>query len=158
MPAVDQDRELDAARAPKVVQRVHRGARRSAAEKHIVHEYDGLAVEINRDVGGMNVRCHMVIEIVAMHAHVEHAKRDRMRQDRREGGLKPTRQKHAAALNANEHQTGILLVLFSNFVGDTGHHPLKSGWAEQDYFMGHNMLSFATSRDSTSKDRKRQAT
>ena len=79
-----------------------------------------------------------------------------MRQDRSEDRLEPARQKDPAALNADEHQIGILLVLFSNFVGDTGQHPLKSGRAEQHYFMGHNVLSFATSRDRTLKDRKRQ--
>ena len=52
--AVDDDGQLDRPRPPVLVQRLERGAHGSAGEEHVVHDNHRLAVDVGRQIGGVN--------------------------------------------------------------------------------------------------------
>src|SRR6202790_1485833 len=75
VPAVDEHRQLDRARASEVHQRVHGGARGAAVMDHVVDQHDHLAVD-GRHLGGGAMRGLAQVPVVAMRGHVEPPHRD----------------------------------------------------------------------------------
>ena len=54
--AIDQDGKLDTRWAPEIHERVERGSDRTSGEEHIVHQHDGLVVNVEQDIGPMKLR------------------------------------------------------------------------------------------------------
>src|SRR5665213_1996022 len=71
MAAVNQHGELDFFWPAKIVQRVHRRARRSAGEQYVVHEHHSPPGDIERHDGGLNHRRGAMRQIIAVHAHIQ---------------------------------------------------------------------------------------
>src|SRR5256885_402693 len=69
MPAVDQHRQLDGARAAELDQSVHGGARCAAPVDHVVHQHDDLAVDVGH-VRGEVPRGLAEVVVVAMLADI----------------------------------------------------------------------------------------
>ena len=60
MAAIDEHRELNAARSSEIVEGIKRGAGGAATEEHVVHEHHGFAVDVEGHHGGLDVR-HAVL-------------------------------------------------------------------------------------------------
>src|SRR5450631_659306 len=84
MAAINQHRELNVSWPAKIIQRIHRRARRAAGEQYVVHQHDGSAGHIERHDGGMNRRRGALVQIVAVHRDIERADGDRQLPDFRQ--------------------------------------------------------------------------
>ena len=71
MAAVDEDRELDAIGAPEVAQRVHGRADGTAGVEHVVNEDDGFALERELDIGHVDLRGKILLDVVAVERDVQ---------------------------------------------------------------------------------------
>ena len=69
--AVDEDRELDAVGASEVAQRVHGRADSATGVEHVVDEDDGFALECELDVGHVDLRGKILLDIVAVERDVQ---------------------------------------------------------------------------------------
>ena len=56
MAAIDQHGQLNPRGPAKIVQRIHRGARRASAEQHVIDQHDRFPGDVERHLGGMNCR------------------------------------------------------------------------------------------------------
>ena len=122
VPAVDDHRELDRARAAEVDECIHRRAHRAAGVEHVVHQHRTLPLMST----GISVEpttgwCATVGEIVAIEGDVE-AALDRRLCPRTPAIFSAMRaaQRHAAAADAHQDQTLDTLVALDDLVGDAG--------------------------------------
>ena len=73
-----------------------------------------------------------LVEVIAVHVHVEAAGRDREVDDAGEDFGQPLRQSDATALDANEDHVRAGLVALGNFVGDAGQGALDAEGVQND--------------------------
>jgi hypothetical protein len=118
MAAINQYGELDAARASEIVEGIHRGADGAAAEEHVVNENHSLAVDIERDGGGMNVRADALIEVVTVHVDIETAVGDGVAPDLGKERTEAAGELDAATLDADENDFSAVIVALGDFVSD----------------------------------------
>src|SRR5674476_445828 len=89
MAAVNQHDELDFFWPAKIVERIHRGARRATGEQHVVHQHHGFTGHIERHDGRMNGRRGALTQIIAVHAHIQNADGNGQFPDFRQNFSKP---------------------------------------------------------------------
>src|SRR5580704_14463371 len=122
MSAVDEHRQLDGLRAPKVHQRVHRRARGPAVMDHVVDEDDDLAVD-GWHLRGGSMRWLAQVAVVAMFGHIEPAGRHgaafELGQDQRES----PRQDVALAYHADQHEIVGAAIPLHDLVRDARERP-----------------------------------
>ena len=75
VPTVDEDRKLHAGGTAEIAQRIERRADGTAGEQDIVDEHDGQPVDVEADVGRVDLGGKMRREIVTIKADVERAER-----------------------------------------------------------------------------------
>ena len=75
VPSVDEDCKLHAGGATEIAQRIERRADGAAGEQDVVDKHDGQSVDIEADVGRVDLGGKMRREIIAIEADVERAKR-----------------------------------------------------------------------------------
>jgi hypothetical protein len=121
---VDEDREANGARPPELAQRVEGGPYGPARVQHVVDEDDRLALDLEGQVGALDDRRFTEPgEVVAVEGDIERPDRqpfalvlgDRIRQS--------VGQRHAAALDADEHELGRPGVLLDDLVRDPHDRP-----------------------------------
>ncbi len=127
MAAVDEDGELDAPRAAKIIKRIHGGADGTPTKKDIIDEDDGFSGDVKRNDGGLDIGSDALIEVIAMHADVERTGGDRVLPNGGEDGAESLGDGNAAALNADESDLGAGYVALSDFVADAGEGALDGG-------------------------------
>jgi len=118
MTAIDQHRELNSFRPAEIIQGIHRGANRPAAEEYIVHEHDRFAGDIERDDGRLDVRRGALVQIISMHGNIQVAGGNRMLPDLREQAGQFFRERHSAALYADQRHFRARFVALGDFVRD----------------------------------------
>ena len=122
--AVDQHGEAYGAGPAEVGERVERGADRAAGEEHVVDEDDDLAVDpAGRQRGLVRAPGRLRAQVVAVHRHVELADRDGRALDGGDLLGDAPRQRHAAGVQAEQHQVGGALVALEQLVRDAGQRP-----------------------------------
>src|SRR5687768_6243907 len=152
MTPVDQDRELDHARAPEIDERVERGADRPSGEQHVVHEDDGLALDRERDVGPAHHRRAPHGEIVAIERDVERADREVAAVNLRDLRDEAMGERDAPGPQADERDVGTAGVLLEDLVRDAGEGAVESGFVENLGFLSEariravHLLSLPASR------------
>ena len=75
VPSVDEDCKLHAGGATEIAQRIERRADGAAGEQDVVDKHDGQSVDVEANVGRVNLRGKMRREIIAIEADVERAER-----------------------------------------------------------------------------------
>ena len=76
MAAVDEDRQLDAARTTQVHDGVESGADGTARIQDVVHQHDAFAVDAKGNVGGVDRGSEIGSVVIAVEADVEAAERN----------------------------------------------------------------------------------
>ncbi len=128
MAAVNQHGELDAAGIGRLksFERIHRGAAsvRPSPEQYVIHQHDGLAGDVERDDGRINIRGEVLVKIIAVHADIQAAERNSVVPNPRQYCAQAPRQNHAAALDADHDNIRAVVVAFGNFVRNAGERAL----------------------------------
>ena len=75
VPSVNEDCKLHAGGAAEIAQRIERRADGAAGEQNIVDKHDGQSVDVEANVGRVNLGGKMRREIIAIEADVERAER-----------------------------------------------------------------------------------
>src|SRR5262245_15688102 len=105
MAAIDDTRELDRARPAEVDQRVHGGANRPPRIEYVVDEHDDLAAHVDGDLRAAHDRLlGDRRQVVAIQRDVEAALDRGAVLELRDALGDPLRERHAAALDAHEHE------------------------------------------------------
>jgi len=89
----------------------------------------------------MNFRRGAGIEIIAMHAHVENADRNRLLPDIGKNFAQPPGQVVTAHGNADKHDGRSAFIPFGDFVRDAGERALDCGGVEDDGGFSHKPAS-----------------
>ena len=118
MPAVDEHGELDARGTPDVHQGVKRRADGAAGEQDVVDEHDGLAVDVERDLGRVDLGAEIRREIIAVQADVQPAERNVHPLDRLDALREPLREQVAARDDADKGEVASPLVGLEDLMGD----------------------------------------
>ncbi len=116
--AVDENRQLDRARAPVVHDRVHRRADRAPGEQHVVDEDDVLALDVERDVGAVHLRREPDGEVVSVEADVERSDAHLGSLDLADLGRERLGEHGSAGDDADEREVARALVRLENLVRD----------------------------------------
>jgi len=124
--AVDEHGQLNALGPAKVIERIHRRARGSAAEKNVVDQNHRFACHVKRDNRWMHVGCQSLVQVVAVHANVQLAYEDGLAPNGSQEAAQPFCQNDPSALNPHKHDFLRALIPFDDFVRDTGKRPLNS--------------------------------
>jgi hypothetical protein len=130
MTAVDQNRELDAPGAPKIVQRVHSRPHSPATEQNIVHQHHRFSGYIKWDNRRLDVGGGPPIQIITVHTHIQAASWHWMRPNSREQRAQPVAQRHAATLDPDHHNLPVRLVSFGDLMRNPGQRAMDGGGVE----------------------------
>src|SRR5215831_13298616 len=115
MAAVNERKQLNAARTSVIEQRVERGARSTARIEHVVHQDDVFVLDIELHF----LRAHLGTmpdrgKVVAVERNVESADRDSHFFDPPQNFGETLRQRNTAALDANQAEIVGPVVLLDN--------------------------------------------
>ena len=121
MAAVDQDRQLDARRAAEVHHGVEGAADGAARVEDVIDQHDALAVDVERDVRGVDLGREMGLEIVAVEADVEASERDVHPLDLADPVDELLGEQVAAGDDAHDGQVLASLVALEDLVRDARH-------------------------------------
>ena len=75
MPSVDENCKLHAGRTAEIAQRIERRADGAAGEQDVVDKHDGQSVDVEANVGRVDLGGKMCRKIIAIEADVERAER-----------------------------------------------------------------------------------
>ena len=129
MAAIDEDHQLDGARAAELDQRIERGANRPSGVEHIVDEQNAFLVDRKRNLGSPNHWLgtdRMTHEIVAIQRDVERAGGNLALADLADALRQPLGERDAARADADERQFFDAAIAFEDFVGDAGERTTHS--------------------------------
>ena len=135
MAAIDEDGEADRLRPAEVDEGVHRRPDRAAGVEDVVDEDDRRPVQVERQVRALHDRLlGDERQVVAVEGDVERPDRDRGRLVLGDRGGDPAGERHAAALDAHEDQSGRPRLLLHDLVGDADRGPA-------DLVRGHDLTA-----------------
>src|SRR2546422_6444943 len=103
MTAIDQDSQLNAARAAKIIERIHGRAGGASAKEHIIYQHHRAIVEVERHNSRVYLRHRLLPDVVAVHANIQAAHRDRMSPDILQDLAQPLAEENPAALHPHNH-------------------------------------------------------
>jgi hypothetical protein len=129
VPAIDHDGELDGLRPSEVDQGVEGRAHRPTREEHVVDEHHRLALDGERDVGGLDDGPAQV-QVVPIERDVERTHGHAGPIDGRDLRGQPPRQSDAARAQAHERHVGRAAVALQDLVGDAGEGAIEGGSVE----------------------------
>jgi hypothetical protein len=126
MPAIDQGKQLHAAWAPMIEERIERSPDGAARVENIIDENDVSPIYIKTKVarvedGAYIFRC----EIVPVKTDVQDSNIDRMLLDTVNQRGQPFGQRNAAPLHANQAKVFSAIILLDNLVGEANEGPLN---------------------------------
>ena len=123
--AVNEHRQLNAPGPAEIIQRVHRGPDGPPAEQHVIHQHHRLPGHIERNDRGLDVGRDALVEVVPVHADIQAAGRDGLPPNPRQQRAQPLRQRHPAALDADQHHLAAGFIPFRNFMRNAGEGALN---------------------------------
>src|SRR5664280_864864 len=132
MATVTQHCELDFFWPAKIVERIHRGARRATGEQHVVHQHHGFTGHIERHDGRMNGRRGALTQIIAVHAHIQNADGNGQFPDFRQNFSKPECELVAHERNTHQHDLRADFVALGDLVRDARERALDGGGVKDD--------------------------
>ena len=104
---------------------VEGGPDRAAGEQHVVDQHDGRAVRSTRDVGDRLGQHRPQADVVAVEGDVERAdRRRRCPRSRLRASASRCGERHAAGLQADQHDVVEAVVALDDLVGHAGDGPL----------------------------------
>ena len=118
MSAVDQHGELHGAGSADLVERVERGADRTAGEQHVVDQHDDLVVDVVGDLGVLERASGLEPQVVAEHRDVECACGDVAAFDLGHPLGDAPREMDAARRDAEQDDAGRVAVALEDLVRD----------------------------------------
>ena len=128
VPPVDQDGELDGARASEVVERVKCRPHRPAGVQHVVDEHHGLAVDaVGGHLGAAQRPRRAQPQVIPVHRDVEGAVRHLLALYLGDPGSQPARQRDAAGRDAKQHDLLRSPGPLDDLVCDPGQRPADFG-------------------------------
>src|SRR5215208_1184507 len=143
MPAVDENRKLDAVWPAVVEERLDRGANRPAGVEDVVDEDDGLPLEPEVQRRRADDRLGMARRVAAPYLYVVAIERDvDGTQRRRSSGAlfyeaaQPVRERDTARLDAHERHAGEVGVRLDHFVRDSRERAREAVSVQQDLLGG----------------------
>src|SRR5581483_3373156 len=90
----------------------------AAAEEDVIHKHHRLAGDVEGNFGRIHVGGDPLVEVVAMHADIESADRDRMVPDVGENRSQTPGEDDAAGLYTDQDRLRAAFVAFGDFVAD----------------------------------------
>jgi len=135
--AIDQDRELNAAGASEIVERIEGRASGAATTENIIDQHHGFAVEIEGDVSRVNFGCGLFMEVITMEGDIDGSQGHGVSTDVLQELMEPGGEMDAASLDADERDLLAVLVLFHDLVSDSGKNALDRAAVQDDVAIGH---------------------
>jgi hypothetical protein len=147
VPAIDQNRKLDAPGAAEIIERIHRRSRGPAPEEDIVHEHDGLIIDVEWNDGGMDLGRQLLVEVIAMHAYIEIADRHIVPPNISEQAAQPLPQMHSATLHTDDHHRPAVVISLGDLMGDARKHAIHGGGIQDNGPFRHKKIERTLSKD-----------
>jgi hypothetical protein len=137
MTAVDEDGQLNFLRPAKIIEGVHGGPDGAAAEQDVINQDHGFAGDIERDDGRLDVGRGPFVEVIPVHRDIELAERSGVVPDAGKDLAEQLRERHAAALDADEHDFAAGFIALGDFVRDAGERALDCLGIQDDVGIRH---------------------
>ena len=118
---------------------IERGPDGSSFEQHIIHQHDDPTLDIEWHLGGLHGDHAPVGDIVAMHADINHAARDRLPPDVAQQPGQAPGEMNAAALDANQANAADVRVALGDLVGDPRQATLDRVGVEYGFSVRHSV-------------------
>src|SRR5262249_22214159 len=140
MATIDQNHELDAARAPEIYQRVECRADRAPRVQHIVHEDHAAVIDVERDLCSFYLGLlAAATEIVAVQGDIDDAGRYVRMLDLADLRLQALGDVDATRTNADERQLVRALVALEDLVRNPGERPIDGLCVHHDAFVARHV-------------------
>ncbi len=114
--------------------RVHRGPDRAACVEHVIAEHDAPTLDIERDVGAVDLRVEACRDIIAVEGDVQKTHGQLRALDLLDAGCKSLGHVSAAGEDADERHPLGTLVRLEDLVGDACETPLDGRLIHDDCF------------------------
>ena len=127
MAAIDQDRELDAARPAEISQSIHGRANGAAAKENVINNYYRLSGDVKGNDCGEHFRGDALVQVIPMHADIETPGGGQLSVDGLKYRRQALRQENSTPLDPDQDEILIRFIAFSDFMRDSGQRPLHRG-------------------------------
>src|ERR1017187_1757765 len=139
--AVDEHGQLNAPGPAEIIQRVHGGPDGPAAEQHVINKHHRLPGHVEWNNRGLDVGGGASAKVVPVHTDIQAAVGYGVAPNPRQQLAHSPRQRHSAALDANEHHLAASFVAFDNFMGNTREGALNRRGVQDKGGVRHEMQS-----------------